>query len=102
MRSMTPSEEILRSLIHDLRQPLGNIETSLFCLDLVLDHPSGRIREQLRTMEHQIAQTTELLQHAADELSSRHAQRGADKGAAPSAVAVESFDLTNSTTAGVT
>jgi signal transduction histidine kinase len=92
MRATTLHEEILNSLVHDLRQPLGNIETSIFFLDLVLDHPSGRIGEQLHMMELQLAQATQLLHHAADELRSLRTQRSPD----------ENFALTNSATAGVT
>jgi hypothetical protein len=70
MRTATSSEEILHSLIHDLRQPLGNLETSLFYLALVLDHPSGGIREQMDAMERQVAQASELLHRATEELRS--------------------------------
>jgi hypothetical protein len=102
MRSTASYEEILNRLVHDLRQPLGNIETSIFYLDLVLDHPSGRIRQQLRTMEHQVAQAARLLHCAAEELRAGRAQRGAEERSEPSAAAGESFDLTNSATAEVT
>jgi signal transduction histidine kinase len=91
MRSTTAYEEIVGSLVHDLRQPLGNIETSVFYLDLVLDHPHGRVRDQLRTIEHQVAQAAGLLQQATEELRRLRAQRGA-----------ESLDLTKSATASVT
>ena len=50
MRTITRSDEILHSLVHDLRQPLGNLETSLFFLEMVLDHPSDRVREQMHIM----------------------------------------------------
>lgn len=93
MPSQTPSEEILRSLVHDLRQPLGNLETSVFYLDLVLDEPQGRVREQLRTMEHQIAQAAALLHRAAEELRRLQDQR--ENGG----VAVANRDLTKSATA---
>ena len=99
MRSTTDYEEILNSLVHDLRQPLGNIETSIFYLDLVLAHPSGRLQEQLRTMENQVAQATELLQRAAQEMRSLRVQRDAEEGSADLA---GNFDLTKSATAGVT
>jgi hypothetical protein len=88
------SDEILHSLIHDLRQPLGNLETSIFYLDLVLDHPNGRVGEQMRIMERQLAQTVQLLHRAAAELIELRAQR-------EEAGAGESLPFTNSVTAGV-
>jgi signal transduction histidine kinase len=102
MHSPIPSEDIFRRLVHDLRQPLSNIETSIFYLDLVLDRRADRAREQLRIMERQIAQATDLVGRAADELRRHSAQRGVEEGVAPLAAAVESFVLTKSATAGVT
>jgi hypothetical protein len=87
------SEEILHSLIHDLRQPLGNLETSVFYLDLVLEHPAGRIGEHMRVMERQIAQAVQLLHRAAGELRARLAQ--SEGVAAP-----ESLPFTKSASAG--
>jgi signal transduction histidine kinase len=94
MRSTTSPEEILNSLVHDLRQPLGNIETSIFYLDLLLDHPSDRAGGQLRTMERQVAQAVQLLHRAAGELRALRDQRAVAEGAG-------SLPLTNSATAGV-
>ena len=68
MRTITQSDEILHSLVHDLRQPLGNLETSLFILEMVLDDPSDRVREQLRIMARQVAQAAQLLESAGGEL----------------------------------
>ena len=95
MPSTSPHEEILHSLIHDLRQPLGNIETSIFYLDLVLDRPSSRVREQLQAMEHQVSVAAELLQQAVNELHALRSQRNSEAPA-------DSFDFTKSATAGVT
>ena len=76
MPSTKSYDEILGSLVHDLRQPLGNIETSLFYLDLVLEHPQERVREQLRVMEQQVAQAAALLQCAAEEMHRLRAGSG--------------------------
>jgi hypothetical protein len=92
MRTTSSSEEILHTLIHDLRQPLSNISTSVFYLDVVLDYPTGRAGEQMRFLERQVAQAARLLEIASAEL---RAQR---KGAG----AAESLDLTNSVTAALT
>lgn len=98
MRTLTSSDEILNSLVHDLRQPLGNLETSLFYLDLVLTHPSARVQEQMRTMERQVAQATQLVHRACEELRALRTHRLADDGAA----VPESLPLTKSATAVVT
>jgi signal transduction histidine kinase len=98
MRDLTPSQEILYGLIHDLRQPLGNMEMSLFYLDRVLDRPSDRVREQMRIMERQVAQASQLLLRAAEEISVLRNQRGADNGAD----AAENLDFTKPATAAVT
>ena len=98
MRTATYSEELLHSLIHDLRQPLGNLETSLFYLDLVLDHPSSRVREQMQAMERQVAQAAHLLQHATEELRALRDQRPTDEGA----IEPESLLFTKSAIAAVT
>jgi hypothetical protein len=89
----TTSEEILHSLVHDLRQPLGNLETSLFYLDMVLDQPSDRIRDQMRLMERQIANAMQLLHCAAEELRSTRDQRNDSEGA------VDNLAFTKSATA---
>jgi signal transduction histidine kinase len=94
MRSTTSYEELVGNLVHDLRQPLANIETSLCFLDLVLDRPAGRVGEQLRAMELQVAKAAQLLQSAVDEVRALRGERVADDCAA-------SLPLTNSTTAGV-
>ena len=92
----TTSEEILHTLVHDLRQPLGNLETSLFYLDLVLDQPSDRIRDQMRLMERQIANAMQLLHRAGEELRAARSQRTEGEGA------TESLAFTKSATAVVT
>jgi hypothetical protein len=91
----TTSDEILHTLVHDLRQPLGNLETSLFYLDMVLDQPSDRIRDQMRLMERQIAQAMQLLHRAGEELRAARAQRVEAEGA------VEHLTFTKSASAAL-
>ena len=74
MQPTSPHEEIIHSLVHDLRQPLSNLETCIFWLDMVLEHPSGRVGEHLHTMENQIAQATRLLQGAVEQMRALRAQ----------------------------
>jgi hypothetical protein len=95
MRTTIRSEEILHSLVHDLRQPLGNLETSLFYLEMVLDHPSERVREQMRIMERQVAQAAAMLDRVSEDLRALGDQRDG-------APALESLPLTKSATAVVT
>jgi hypothetical protein len=97
MHATTSQEEIFKSLVHDLLQPLANIETSLCYLDIVLHHPSGRVGEQLSVMERQVAQATQLVNGATAHLRALAAQRPAEEGAA----AGDSVRLTKSVTAGV-
>jgi signal transduction histidine kinase len=98
MCTSTSSEDILYGLVHDLRQPLGTLESSLFFLDLVLDHESDRVREQMRVMERQVAQAALLLHRASEELRALRAQRTVEGDAG----VPESFARTKSATAGVT
>jgi signal transduction histidine kinase len=94
MCTITRSDEILHSLVHDLRQPLGNLETSLFYLEMVLNHPSDRVREQMRIMARQVAQAAQLLERASQELHVDHGHL--------EATGSDSLPLTKSATAGVT
>jgi hypothetical protein len=64
----SPSEAILSDLVHDLRQPLSNIETSAYCLNLLTDPAHIRAREHLRAIEQQVAHAAALLSQAAAEL----------------------------------
>jgi hypothetical protein len=65
---LSPSEAILAELMHDLRQPLGNIEISAYCLDLITDPAQERAREHLRTIQRQVARAADLLAEASAEL----------------------------------
>jgi hypothetical protein len=94
---LTSPDEILRSLIHDLRQPLSNLETAIFYLEMVLGQPSEGVGEQMRLMDRQISQTAQLLQRASEELRALRTQRTIDGAGVP-----ESLALTNSATAAVT
>lgn len=90
---ISPAETILLDLVHDLRQDLGNIETSVYCLNLLSDPAQTRANGFLRTIEHQVARAECRLSKAGAVLVSLRAQRG-------EAAAI--LDLTNSTTSRVT
>lgn len=66
---MSSCEQVLVDLIHDLAQPLGNIETSAYCLDLTLDHQNARAQEYLSVIQRQLERANGLLSAAAAELS---------------------------------
>lgn len=94
MHSFEPCdpEELLAELVHDLRQPLGNIQTSAFYMDLLLHHPEGPVQEQLHLIEQQVAAAARLLAEAAAQLRRQR----------PQPMAAESLVRTNSATVGVT
>jgi K+-sensing histidine kinase KdpD len=75
MSALHPSELALANLIHDLRQPLGNIESSVWCLRSFLSSADPRIREQVALIERQVEEAERLLAAAADELHRVRVQR---------------------------
>ena len=62
-------QQVLVDLIHDLSQPLGNIETSAYCLERALDTASPRAQEHLRLIRHQVEQARVMLVAATAELA---------------------------------
>jgi hypothetical protein len=89
----SPAETILIDLVHDLRQDLGNIETSVYCLSLLDVSTQTRAQGYLRIIEQQVARAGSRLSEAGAVLASLRAQR---------AEAAESLALTNSATSAVT
>ena len=87
------AEVLLCDLVHDLRQDLGNIETSVYCLELISGSARTRASGYLRTIEQQVLHAESLLTEAGAELNRLRAQRSA---------AAEILDRTNSTTSAVT
>ena len=86
-------EDLLTTLVHDLRQPLDNIGTSAYILTLITNPDQARAHEQFRAIERQVAQATLLLGQLSAELTRQRCHR---------AEAAESFDLTKSEIAAVT
>lgn len=89
----SPVEDLLTSLVHDLRQPLDIIGNSAYFLTLITNPDHARAHEQFHAIERQVAHATRLLGELSAELAR---QRG------HSADIAESFDLTKSETAAVT
>ena len=67
-------EDLVARLAHDLRQPLGTIETSVFCINLLLGKGHIAVEEQLRIIERQVADAVRILNEAVAETRHRHAQ----------------------------
>jgi signal transduction histidine kinase len=70
------SEAALANLIHDLRQPLSNIETSTWCLSSLCP-ADPKLREQVAIIERQVEAAELLLASAAAELNRARVQRAA-------------------------
>ena len=85
--------DLIAELVHDLRQPLGNLEYSACCLQILLGESHAAVQQQLRVMQQQIDLATRLLSETAARLPNLGLQR---------VDAAESLDLTNSETAAVT
>jgi len=69
------AEALLADLIHDLRQDLGTIETSVYCLNLNSNAGESRARDYLRTIEQQVERAAERLSLAGAELTRIKAKR---------------------------
>ena len=69
------SEQIVARLAHDLRQPLGTIETSVFCINLLLGQERAAVQEQLRIIERQVCHAVRILDQAVEETRQNGAHR---------------------------
>lgn len=58
---LTSLGKMVGSIGHDLRNPLGVIETSLFILSKLVDGKDGRIRKHLRRIEEQLRLTNAIV-----------------------------------------
>ena len=86
-------EDLLARLVHDLRQPLSNIETSVYLLNLWTPPDDVRSRAQLHNIESQLVDAARMLAEASAALCCLHGQRARESG---------SMDRTKPVTAGVT
>jgi len=77
---ISPAESILIDLVHDLRQHLGNIETSLYCLGLLGEVAPTRSHGHLHTIELQVARAGERLAEAGAAINRLRAQRAEGAG----------------------
>jgi signal transduction histidine kinase len=86
-------ENLITNLIHDLRQPLANLEGCSYYLNSFAQSGDARIQELAQVIERQVAHAEELLSAASAALSQSRVQGQEDAG---------SIDFTNSANAGVT
>jgi len=93
MSTIARHEDLLADLVHDLRQPLGNIETSVYFLNLVAPPDDARLHAQLHVIERQLGDAARMLTEASAVLRRMRAQRAETSA---------SMDLTNPASAGVT
>ncbi len=68
-------EELLFNLIHDLRQPLSNIETSAYYLHVIAAQGPPRLNEQAGVITRQVDCAARLLTEAASKLGRLRDQR---------------------------
>jgi hypothetical protein len=71
VRTMTPgspSDELVRDLIHDLRQPLSSIEAIAYYLEMTLPPEQIEARLYMRRLQQLVDQTSSILQEAAAEV----------------------------------
>jgi signal transduction histidine kinase len=73
--SLTRPEDLVAKMVHDLRQPLGNIETSVYLLNLVVAPDDERVHKQLDAIESQLQNAAQVLCDATAMLGRMRAQR---------------------------
>ena len=76
-------ESLLVKLVHDLRQPLGNIETSAYCLKIALDGTSPRAGQHVKILASQVEEADRILTQAVNDLRRLRSQRPAAAGNLP-------------------
>jgi signal transduction histidine kinase len=65
MASGSSSDEMVRDLIHDLRQPLSSIEAIAYYLEMTLPPDLVQARLYMRRLQQLVDQTSSVLQDAA-------------------------------------
>lgn len=61
----TDLREVIRHLVHDLRQPLGGIESLAYYFELALEDCDDELREQCGRLRQLVAQASWMLEDAA-------------------------------------
>ncbi len=59
-----PTEEVVRNLVHDLRQPLSSIEAIAYFLEMTLPPDQHEAREHMRRLQHLVDHAETILNRA--------------------------------------
>jgi len=62
------SNQLLQSLVHDLRQPLSTIENSAYYLNLLAGVENPQVQEQILCIQAQVERAANILSQLAAEL----------------------------------
>jgi signal transduction histidine kinase len=65
MTSLSTPEDLVRDLIHDLRQPLSSIEAIAYYLEMTLPPEQIQARLYMRRLQQLVDQTSSVLHDAA-------------------------------------
>jgi nitrogen-specific signal transduction histidine kinase len=65
MTSVSHSQQLVRELIHDLRQPLSSIEAIAYYLEMTLPPELTEARLYMRRLQELVDQTSSVLEEAA-------------------------------------
>ncbi len=63
--SVSHPEEVVRELIHELRQPLSSIEAIAYYLEMTLPSEQVQARQYMRRLQELVDQSTAVLDRAA-------------------------------------
>ena len=66
-------ENVMRTIAHEIRQPLGTIESIAYYLSMVLPEADGKHREQLTRIQQLVEQSNWILSNGLDFLDARSA-----------------------------
>ena len=65
LTSVSPTEELVRDMIHDLRQPLSSIDAIAYYLEMTLPPDQIQARLYMRRLQQLVGQTSTVLEEAA-------------------------------------
>jgi nitrogen-specific signal transduction histidine kinase len=71
MTSVSHSQELVRELIHDLRQPLSSIEAIAYYLEMTLPPEQIEALQYMRRLQQLVDQTSLVLEDAAAGLGAK-------------------------------
>ena len=66
------SEDSVRELIHEMRQPLSSIEAIAYYLEMTLPADQAQARQYMRRLQQLVDQSNSILDRAASDFRSAH------------------------------